>query len=37
MQASKTEQGEVRFDCLSCHTAIVERPVDASAERAQKS
>jgi hypothetical protein len=29
MQASKTEQDETRFDCLTCLTSILERPVSA--------
>jgi hypothetical protein len=37
MRATRTEQRDLRFDCLSCHTAILERPVSAPSQRTTKS
>jgi len=37
MQTSKTEGGEVRFDCLTCRTTIVERPANAPARETKTS
>jgi hypothetical protein len=36
MQASKGQHGEVRFDCQSCRTTVVERSAAEPAESAKK-